>query len=460
MAIDGANLNGAFPVFDVSRSVNTYTADLARQAAQRQAEQKALQHDLDKVKIDGLRDADKEDYFRGFDDWRTTAQAAANNKDFRQSANLQREADKKRLELQSLVNKSKEYGRLHQDVSSKFLDNRFRDQFPDDAPNKWLASGNMALSNPNIILDPNSLGRQVDLSAIPKILDNIDDELFKQARYDNKPATRSIAYGNRTGTESIYTRSVDPKEQALRYGLQYDLKRDMKAAVRQQYADAFNTMPEDQAKAFAIHDLVKQRPISRQDAPKLNFDLKEEHWKEKALFNDMLARKRKDIDGSGIGIAQPITIPYGSGDKKGNVTMDEYVPISVSKKNFAGSEYIDLKTGKVAGKLKSSNDYEIVGVGNAPFIKSSLKGQLAGAIAQPDFAKKHPDAIERKPIVHVQVPATADNPISKDYFVPYDRLPENVKNSKSIKEVLYKFKPTTSAKSAPASKKNDPLGIL
>lgn len=128
--------------------------------------------------------------------------------------------------------------------------------------------------------------------------------------------------------------------------------------------------------------------------------------------------------------------------------MPQYVPISISKKNFAGSEFIDLKTGKPAGKLNSSNDYEIVGVGNAPFIKS---GNFKGAISQPNFASSNPDAIEMKPIIHVQVPATA-NTLAKDYFIPYDRLPENVKNSKQVREVLSSFKPATKQASAPAKK--------
>lgn len=298
MAISGANLNGAFPIYDTSRSVNTYTSNLAKQQAQRAAEQKALQDDLGKIKIDGLRDADKDDYFKGFENWRSTAQSASKEKDFRTKASLQHDADRKYLELQSLVNKSKEYGKMHQDVSGRFLDDKFRDQFTDDAPTRWLDSGKMALSNPNIVLDPNSLGRRIDLSAVPKILDGIDEDLLKSAKYAN-PVTRRIQSGNKAGTESIYSRSVDPQQQALKYGMQYDLNRDMKAAIRQQYADAFNTMPEDQAKAFAIQDLVKQRPVARQDAPKVDWDLKEDNWKEKALFYDGLARRRAKETASG-----------------------------------------------------------------------------------------------------------------------------------------------------------------
>lgn len=42
----------------------------------------------------------------------------------------------------------------------------------------------------------------------------------------------------------------------------------------------------------------------------------------------------------------------------------------------------------------------------------------------------------------MQQPATADRP-AKDFFVPYDRLPENVKGSKQVREALSKFTPAT-----------------
>lgn len=298
MAIDGANLNGAFPIFDTSKSVGTYTVNLQRQAAQRAAEQKALQDDLGKIKIDGLRDADKDDYFKGFEDWRSTAQAASKEKDFRTKAQLQSDSDRKYLELQSLVNKSKEYGKMHQDVSGRLLDNKFRDQFTDDAVDKWRKSGQLPLSNKEIVLDPTALGRQLDLSGIQKKITDIDENLLKQAKYAN-PQTRRVTSGNRQGTESVYSRSVDPQKQALEYGMAYDVDRDLRAYIQKQYANEFASMPEEQAKAYAIQDLVKQRPVARQDAPKVDWDLKEDNWKEKALFADSLARAREKAKATG-----------------------------------------------------------------------------------------------------------------------------------------------------------------
>lgn len=295
MAIDGQNLVNSYPVYDTSKSVGTYTANLARQAAQRQAEQKALQDDVDKIKIDGLRDADKDDYFKGFEDWRTTAQQATKERDFKNKAGLQSESDRKFLELQNLVAKSKEYNRTHQDVSMKLLDDKFRDQFTDDAVDKWRKSGSLPLSSKEIVLDPTALGRQMDLSGVNKVLTDLDEDLLKQAKYSN-PAIRRINKGKgadaRQGTEYIYQRNVDPQRQLSGYTQLYKTNRDIRNYVRQEFPDQFNNMPEDQARDFALSQIVSKRPIQRQDAPKLEWDTID-NWKQKADYNDALMRARK-----------------------------------------------------------------------------------------------------------------------------------------------------------------------
>ena len=153
-----------------------------------------------------------------------------------------------------------------------------------------------------------------------------------------------------------------------------------------------------------------------------------------------IGEKYDDDDSSAPTKPVSISIPFADG---ANFTSDEYIPISIPKKNFAGSAYIDMKTGKPsAGKLSSSNDYEIVGVTNAPIIKKGSRAQdgVEGSLAQPNFEKKNPDLIEYKPMIHVQLPTGMAN-LKNDYLIPYDRMPENVKNSKAIKAALSNFKP-------------------
>lgn len=430
MAISGANLIGANPVYDTSKSVGTYTANLQRQAAQRAAEQKALQDDLGKIKIDGLRDADKEDYFKGFEDWRNTAQSAFKERDFRKKAQLQSESDRKYLELQSLVNRSKEYNKVHHDVSGRLLDNKFRDQFTDDAVEVWRKSGNLPLSSKEIVIDPTALARQLDLSGIQKKINDIDEDLLKQAKYAN-PTTRRVTSGNKVGTESIYSRSVDPKRQALEYANLYDTNRDVRAFFQKQYPEQFASLPDDEAKAFVIQDFVSKRPVSRQDAPKMDWDRAPDNFY--AHYNYRLANP---LESNVTSAPRNLTLPFGRDDTD-NTTVRNAVFIPSANKNFVGSDAIDLRTGKPIKLTQSSNDYEMVALLEVPFLKSGKittkdsKGGVSataseGAIAQTDFAKNNPGKVDYKPMIQVQFKDPNNPDRKKNYLVPIDRLPDNL----------------------------------
>lgn len=457
--ISGGNLIGAFPVFDTSRSVGTYTANLQKQAAQRAAEQKALQDDLNKIKIDGLRDADKEDYFKGFEDWRNTAQSALKERDFRKKAQLQSESDRKYLELQSLVNKSKEYNKIHNDVSGRLLDNKFRDQFTDDAVEVWRKSGNLPLSSKEIVTDPTALARQLDLSGIQKTFADIDEDLLKQARYGN-PQTRRITSGNKVGTESIYSRSVDPKRQALEYANLYDTKRDVRAFMQKQYPEQFATMPEEEAKAFAIQDFVAKRPVARQDTPRMDWDRAPDNFY--AHYNYRLANP---LESNVTSAPRNLQLPFGK-DESNNTTARNSVFIPSANKNFVGSDAIDLKTGKPIKLTQSSNDYEMVALLEVPFLKKGkitakdAKGKVVseseseGTLAQTDFAKNNKDKVDYKPMIQVQFKDPNNPDRKKNYLIPIDRLPDNLtKKDQALADQFKKSigysKPTASKQEAP-----------
>lgn len=165
----------------------------------------------------------------------------------------------------------------------------------------------------------------------------------------------------------------------------------------------------------------------------------------KQLSPVMDARPRESKgDGSGsAGVGDLISVNLPFADGKGNVQLDEYVPLSIPGKNFAGSTSIDLTTGKPLNEaLPSSGKYEVVGITNAPFITGRRGNALEGAIAQPNFARSNPDKIARKPVIHVRL---SEDGVSNDYFIPYDRLPANVKSSKSIAQALKSFKPATTS---------------
>lgn len=134
---------------------------------------------------------------------------------------------------------------------------------------------------------------------------------------------------------------------------------------------------------------------------------------------------------------QDLAIPFADGN--GVALGRGYVKAPMTTKNFAGSSAIDLYTGKPTKLNTSSNDYEVVGVANFPFI---TKGNQKGNLSQPNFAQNNPNAIEDKPMIHVQL---KEGGLVSDYLIPYDRMPSNL--SKANKEALASFKPNNSKNS-------------
>lgn len=156
---------------------------------------------------------------------------------------------------------------------------------------------------------------------------------------------------------------------------------------------------------------------------------------------------RDDDDDDNYNYPVELNIPFAQGtDKPGFVKVKDYTKLPLSNQNFAGSEYIDMSTGAPAtGVLDSSNDYEVVGVGNFPIIVKDFnyKGKkLKGTLAQPDFIEKNPNAVQEKPMVHVQKKSYGT---VKNLLIPYDRLPR----SKKVNKGLSNFTPASGGSSAP-----------
>lgn len=134
-----------------------------------------------------------------------------------------------------------------------------------------------------------------------------------------------------------------------------------------------------------------------------------------------------------------------------------YVPITASGKNFAGStKAISLKTGKLKKNLNSSDKYSIVGVGNVQLVDEP-KMKQNGSLAQSGFKGK----TKLAPMVHVAY-RDGKGYDDDDYFIPFDDLQANVKNSKAIKEALRGFTPATSmpAKTEQKQHASKPIKII
>jgi len=166
-------------------------------------------------------------------------------------------------------------------------------------------------------------------------------------------------------------------------------------------------------------------------------------------------------DGDMPDFSNPITfnIPFANG--KASVDAQNYIGLSITNKNFAGSPAIDLTNGSPIKSLDSSEDYSIVGIGNFPIIAS---GKLAGSISQPNYESKNQNNIIYKPLIHVkQAVKSGSRTIIKNLLVPFDRLPANVKSSPAVKKIIAGFRPSSgnpTVKPSSGGGNTDPLNIL
>lgn len=400
----------------------------------RQKEDAELADQVAKINYDSARDADLPEIMKRYEGVKNTFAKIRGTQNSMERIKLQSELNQQKAELSRAVAISKQAGQQEGELGKLPLSN------PDNVSDDFVPSYSRLRKTSVFSPDYQKQAEYITANGIMPKFDSIGTaKKLADASIVNIPESGVKTQILPDGSKSYYTETAKKLDKnALSENVARELQRNR--GMRNEVARLYPDMPfQDAVKAYSddLYEGLKGKydVVSRSGASAV----KPDNWREKADYQDMLIRNRaKDGINTLIGIPQPITIPYAKG--KANVEFDEYVPISVSKKNFAGSPYIDLKTGKEAGKLPSSSDYEIVGVGNAPFI---TEGNFKGAISQPNFARQNPQSIERRPIVHVQVPPTGGETRPKDYFVPFDRLPENVKNSKSVREALSKFKPAT-----------------
>ncbi len=271
MAIQSGIGVGEAQVYNTNGSLNTYARLIAKQQAERAAEQKALAEQMSKVKIDGVREADRDIFIKDYEDIKTM-QLALNKAKGREAIDLKSKMNQRILNLGAFGSRSKSEQKQEDTWDQFLMDNNKRDQLTPDAFTKLQNNKKLSILDKDYISDRTTLERRVDTSKILDDLNNIDDQLLQTSgKYDN-PITRRVTSGNKTGTESIYTKRVDPKTQAFNYAMMYDVKPEFKSFVKKEYADLFNQMGEDEAKVVAIKDLITKRPLARSETPKMEWD--------------------------------------------------------------------------------------------------------------------------------------------------------------------------------------------
>lgn len=362
--IDGANLINSYPVLDTRGSVNYYLQNAQKQQAKRAAEQKLLQDELAKPKIDGVRDADRPEYIEKYNKWKDTYRQIVGEKNLEKKAQLKSQFDKDELELQDLISDSKNLAKGEVALSNIFLDPAKRDNFEDDAVLRFQKSKTLPRKDPNYIRDLTAFERKLDLSKIDEDLKKVDDYLKTNAKWSN-PVETAGKQGNKQGVYVTQSRMVDPTVQAKEYLNQASINPSFRLFLKKQYP---NLTQEE-----AVLQLANQRQVREEKAPTFTAN---DNWKEKANYNDGLirGRYRDGITGSAgsTDASDPIvkTIYTDIKDMQGNpkkaFTVQNYVAVNPTPIGTSQLEAVyDVRDGKNV-RLPASTSLEIVGVGHVP----------------------------------------------------------------------------------------------
>jgi len=288
---------GEAQVFNTGNTINLYARQLQMQQSKRAAEEQSLANELQTVKIDGVREPDREDFFKQYQGLKDIAAKIPYERDNFARAQLKAEVNKKLLELNDFAQRSKTYGKQYTDFQGKLLDSRLRDQFKDDAVEAVQLSNKLPMRDQRFIKDFTGLARQVDAEKIDKTLSGIDATLLKKSQWGNPVQTRG-AQGDKNGLMVYNKREVAPAEQMAAYANIYDTEPNFRKYLQDQYPDVFLNNDSKTAKALAIKDYADKRratgTLSESTAPQFKPNYKPENWKEKMMFAEMLRRSRPD----------------------------------------------------------------------------------------------------------------------------------------------------------------------
>lgn len=434
MAIQSGIGVGEAQIYDTGGSLNTYARLMQKQQAQRQAEQKALQDQLSKISADGVREADKPKFYEKYEKAKSLFREASSLKG-RAKMEKMAEFDSAIRETEDHGAQSKYEGKEDHTLGAMLYDPEKRNNFTDDAVTKIQRNFTLPIDDPNYVKDRTTFERRVDAIKVDERISKLVKNSLDSARWSS-PIEEKATQGNRTGVDIYSRREIDPKEAFQLLLNEYDTSPDFEKVLKQKYGE----LPKP--------ELIQAYAADKQATGMFREETKREFKENDNSFEKHVRQRQYDIANplrdatpseNPTTSASSVDIPFADG--KGVVRSNDYRGISIPKKNFVGSEYIDMATGKPAGKLESSSDYEIVGIGNFPVMKN-MKAESGrnGSIAQPDFEKNAPNNVERKPMVHVQVSSVmGGKTLKENYLVPYDKLPINVRDSKSVKAALGGF---------------------
>lgn len=373
MALEGRNIVGQAQVYNQTRdAVNEYAKTLQQQQLQREREAKVLTDELSKVKLDGIRQPDIPEFTSKYREAKDLfAKRLAARKPEEKIA-LDSEFKTKMLELSEIAEDSRALAKGEVEFSKMLLNPNIRDRYLPDAVDRFQRAKALSRKDPNYVRDLTQLEQQVDLSKIMDDLNKVDDTLIKSSQWQR--AEQDGMQGNRKGVFVSQMRSINPQQQAVAYGAEFDLNPKFRVAIRQMFPNLAD-LPNEQLKAVAIPELVKQR--ARTETDKTQFKENDTSMERMRAQDAMIRARRRDFgDGEaeeGVGEVEVNKELFGDQTKnaKGEPIIDPQRTIKFdyfikpTKKNFASTQLtnvLNVNTGKNE-MMRADTNAALLGLG-------------------------------------------------------------------------------------------------
>jgi NACalpha-BTF3-like transcription factor len=264
MALEGANIMGQAQVYNQTQNaVNTYAKTVAQLQARREAEQKALADKLAKFSTQGLREIDKENFYKVYDSWRAKSAEALAAKDQREKFRLNSEAEKERLRAEQYVADSKAKTQRDAAVGTKILGKPYF--FSEEGKKMYNKSLSAPIYSKDDIVDYNSIPLGYDKSKVGQNLIKLNDTLLKTvARYDESAPIIKKS-GDFTVAEFAKIKRVPREEQVKAYELFYNTDDGFQALLEESYPDLDWDNNKGQALQTSLVDFATKYPLFKDE---------------------------------------------------------------------------------------------------------------------------------------------------------------------------------------------------
>lgn len=373
MALEGRNIAGQAQIYNQTQNaVNQYAKTLQQQQLQREREAKVLTDELSKVKLDGIRQPDIPEFTNKYREAKDLFAKRLSARKPEEKIALDSEFKTKMLELSEIAEDSRTLAKGEVEFSKMLLNPNIRDRYLPDAVDRFQRAKALSRKDPNYVRDLTQLEQQVDLSKIMDDLNKVDDTLIKSSQWQR--AEQEGMQGNRKGVFVSQMRSINPQQQAVAYGAEFDLNPKFRVALRQMFPQLAD-LPNEQLKAVAIPELVKQR--ARTETDKAQFKENDTSMERMRAQDAMIRARRRDFgDGEveeGVGEVEVNKELFGDQtvNSKGEPIINPQRTIKFdyfikpTKKNFASTQLtnvLNVNTGKNE-MMRADTNAALLGLG-------------------------------------------------------------------------------------------------